>query len=112
MLLRYYLFLAAAIVFEVIGTNALKAAEGFTKLGPSLLTVISYAGAFYLLGLSLKGVSLGVAYAIWSGVGIVLASAVAFFIFKERLDLPSMLGMGLIILGVIVINLFSKTISH
>lgn len=74
MLWKYYLFLAGAIVFEVLGTNALKATAGFTRLGPSLLTVASYVGAFYLLGLSLKGLSLGIAYAIWAGVGIVLTA--------------------------------------
>lgn len=112
MLWKYYLFLAGAIVFEIIGTNALKAAAGFTRLGPSILTVSAYVGAFYLLGLSLKGISLGIAYAIWAGVGIVLTAVAAFLIFRERPDLPAILGMGLIILGVVVINVFSKTVSH
>ncbi|WP_428080729.1 DMT family transporter [Candidatus Avelusimicrobium alvi] len=112
MLWKYYLFLAGAIVFEIIGTNALKAAAGFTRLGPSLLTVAAYVGAFYLLGLSLKGISLGIAYAVWAGVGIVLTALAAFLVFRERPDLPAVLGMGLIILGVVVINVFSKTVSH
>lgn len=112
MLWKYYIFLAGAIVFEIIGTSALKATVGFTRLWPSVWTVMAYTAAFYLLSLSLKGISLGIAYAIWAGVGIVLTAVAAFFIFRERPDLPAILGMGLIVLGVVVINLFSKTVSH
>lgn len=111
-MLKYYTFLALAIVFEIIGTNALKATAGFTKLMPSLLTVAAYIGAFYMLGLSLKGIALGIAYAIWAGVGIVLTAIAAFFVFHEKPDLPAILGMALIVGGVLVINLFSKTVAH
>jgi small multidrug resistance pump len=107
-----YLFLSVAIVAEVIATSALRAAEGFTVLLPSVVAVIGYVVAFYFLSLTLKTMPVGVAYAIWSGVGIVLVSIVALVLYKQVLDLPALLGMGLIMAGVIVINLFSKTAGH
>lgn len=107
-----YLFLISAIVLEVIGTNSLKASAGFTKLWPSLLTAAGYAGAFYFLSLTLRSMSLAVAYAMWSALGIVLTGVAAYFLFREKLDAPAILGMGLIIAGVAVINLFSKTVGH
>lgn len=107
-----YVFLLTAIVLEVIATNSLKAADGFSRLWPSLVTVCGYAGAFYFLGLTLRHMSLGVAYAVWAGLGIVLTVIGAFFLFKEKPDLPAALGMGLIVAGVVVINLFSKTAGH
>lgn len=107
-----YLFLSIAIVAEVIATSALRAAEGFTVLLPSVVAVIGYVVAFYFLSLTLKTMPVGVAYAIWSGVGIVLVSLVALVLYKQVLDLPAMLGMGLIMAGVLVINLFSKTAGH
>lgn len=109
---KYYLFLACAIVCEIAGTSALKASRGFTVPSWAVLTAVAYAGSFWLLGLTLKGMSLGVAYAIWAGVGTVLTVLVGLFIFKERPDFPALLGMGLIIAGVAVMNLFSKTVSH
>ncbi len=109
---KYYLFLAAAIVCEITGTSALKASRGFSVPGWAVLTAAAYAGSFWLLGLTLKGMALGVAYAIWAGVGTVLTVLAGVVIFKERPDLPALLGMGLIIAGVAVMNLFSKTISH
>ena len=108
---KYYGFLMGAILCEIIGTNALKATQGFTKLWPAVITVCGYAASFWLLGMTLKGWALGVAYAIWAGVGIVLTALLAFIIFKERPDVPAMLGMGLIIAGVAVIHLFSKTVG-
>ncbi|MGJ7541590.1 DMT family transporter [Variovorax sp. LT1R16] len=107
-----WLYLAFAIVAEVAATSALKASEGFTRLGPSVLVVVGYGIAFFLLSLTLRTVSVGVAYAIWSGAGIVLVSLVGLVLFKQRLDGPAMLGMGLIVAGVAVIQLFSKTTSH
>jgi len=105
-----YMYLFMAIVAEVIATSSLKAAEGFTKLGPSLLVVIGYAAAFYLLSLVLRSMTVGIAYAIWSGVGIVLLALVGAITFREIPDAPAVIGMGLIIAGVIVIHVFSQTV--
>jgi len=107
-----YLYLSVAIVAEVIATSALRAAAGFTVLLPSAISIVGYVVAFYFLSLTLKSMPVGVAYAIWSGVGIVLVSLVALVIYKQVLDLPALLGMGLIMAGVIVINLFSKSAVH
>lgn len=104
--------LGIAIVAEVIATSALKASEGFSRLGPSLICVLGYGIAFYGLSLALRTISTGVAYAIWSGVGIVLISIVGWVWFKQRLDLPAVLGMSLIVAGVIVVNVFSKTVRQ
>lgn len=107
-----YLPLAIAIVAEVIATTALKSAEGFTRLVPSLIVVIGYAIAFYCLSLTLKTIPTGIAYAIWSGVGIVLISIIGWVVHKQMLDLPALIGLGLIIAGVVVINVFSKSVVH
>jgi small multidrug resistance pump len=107
-----YLYLGIAIAAEVIATSALRAAQGFTVLLPSAIAVVGYVVAFYFLSLTLKTMPVGVAYAIWSGVGIVVVSIVAFVLYKQVLDLPALLGMGLIMAGVLVINLFSKTAGH
>ncbi len=107
-----WLFLGLAIVGEVIGTSALKAAEGFTRLWPSLIVISGYAAAFYFLSLTLRSIPVGVAYAVWSGIGIVLISLVAFLLYGQRLDLPALLGIGLIVAGVLVINLFSGLGGH
>lgn len=111
-MLKTYLFLLIAITFEIIATSSLKASEQFSKLWPSVLTVAGYAAAFYFLSLSLNKLNLGVAYAIWSGVGIVVISLVGLLLFKQKLDLPAIIGIGLIVCGVVVINVFSKTASH
>ena len=103
--------LIIAIIAEVIATSALKASNGFTQLWPSVLTVIGYGISFYCLSLTMRHMPTGVIYAIWSGMGIVLISIVAWVFFKQRLDLPAILGMGLILAGVVVIQLFSKA-SH
>jgi small multidrug resistance pump len=107
-----YALLGVAIVSEVIGTSALKASEGFTRLVPSAITVATYSLSFYLLSLTLKVLPVGIAYAIWSGVGIVLISAVGWVAFGQKLDLPAVIGLGLIIAGVLVVNLFSKSVGH
>ena len=97
---------------EVIATSALKSSEGFTRLGPSLLVAAGYGVAFYFLSLTLKSVPVGVAYAIWSGAGIVLIALIGWLVLKQPLDLPAMLGMALIVAGVAVIQLFSKAAAH
>ena len=107
-----YLYLGIAIVAEVIATSALKASEGFTRVGPSLVVLLGYGIAFFFLSLTLRTIPTGIAYAIWSGIGIVLISAVGWVWFKQTLDLPAIIGLGLIILGVVVVQVFSKTVSH
>ncbi|MBL0945917.1 MAG: QacE family quaternary ammonium compound efflux SMR transporter [Hydrogenophaga sp.] len=107
-----YLYLGIAIVAEVAATTALKASDGFTRLLPSIGVVIGYAIAFYCLALTLRTLPVGVAYAIWSGVGIVLVSLLGWLVYRQTLDAAALLGMGLIIAGVLVINLFSKTAGH
>ncbi|KAB8065093.1 SMR family transporter [Janthinobacterium violaceinigrum] len=107
-----YFYLAIAIIAEVIATSALKASDGFSRLVPSIITVIGYGIAFWCLSLTLKVIPTGIVYAIWSGVGIVLISAVGWFWFKQSLDTPALIGLGLIIAGVLVINLFSKSVGH
>lgn len=110
-LFQAYLYLGIAIVSEVIATTALKASDGFTQLVPSAITVGGYIVAFYFLALTLRVIPTGVAYAIWSGVGIVLISLAGWLLFKQHLDLPAMIGMGLIMAGVVVINMFSEVVS-
>lgn len=107
-----YVFLSVAIVFEVIATTALKQTEGFTRLLPSLVTVGGYALAFYFLSLPLRVLPVGIIYAIWSGVGIVLITAIGWSWFRQVLDPAAMIGIALIIAGVLVINLFSDTLAH
>jgi small multidrug resistance pump len=107
-----YAYLGVAIIAEVIATTALRAADGFTQLWPSLISIVGYVVAFYFLSLTLRSMPVGIAYAIWSGVGIVLISLAGWLIYKQLLDLPALIGMGLIMAGVIVINLFSKTAVH
>ena len=107
-----YVYLAIAIVAEVTATNALKSSQGFTKLVPSLIVVCGYGAAFYFLSLVLETISVGIAYAIWAGMGIVLVAIVAALVFKQIPDLPAIIGMALIISGVVVINVFSKTTAH
>ena len=110
--MKNYLFLLLAIVFETIATSSLKASEQFTKLVPSLITIIGYIAAFYLLSLTLRSIPVGIAYAIWSGIGIVLVTLVSIVMFKQVPDLPAIIGLLLIIAGVVVINVFSKTSAH
>ena len=107
-----YAWLGLAIVAEVIATSALKASDGFSRLWPSVVTVVGYGIAFYALSLTLRTMPTGIAYAIWSGVGIVLISAVGWLWFRQALDLPAVIGMGLIVTGVVVLNVFSKSVAH
>lgn len=109
--MKAYFYLAGAIVAEVLATTALKSSDGFSKLAPSLLAGLGYAIAFYLLSLTLKTIPTGVAYAIWSGVGIVLIAILAWTVHGQRLDAAALTGMALIAAGVAVINVFSKTLS-
>lgn len=104
--------LGLAIVAEVVATSALKASAGFTRLWPSVLGAVGYALAFYLLSLVMRTLPTGVVYAVWSGLGIVLIAAVGWVMFGQKLDAPALIGMGLIVAGVAVIQLFSKTAAH
>ena len=110
--MKNWLLLAAAIVSEVIATSALKASDGFTQLWPSIVVIAGYGLAFYFLALTLRAIPLGVAYAIWSGVGIVLISAIGWLLFGQKLDAPAIIGITLIVAGVMVLNLFSKSLVH
>lgn len=107
-----YWFLAFAIAAEVVATSALKASQGFTRLAPGALTVVGYIIAFYCLSMTLRTIPVGIAYGIWCGVGIVCVSIIAYFVYGQKLDLPALLGIGLIIAGVVVINFFSKSTAH
>ena len=107
-----YVYLAIAIVAEVIATSALKASDGFSKLIPSVIVAIGFGVAFYCLSLVLKSIPIGVAYAIWSGLGIVLISVAGFVIFGQKLDLAAIIGIVLIISGVVVMNVFSNSSNH
>jgi small multidrug resistance pump len=107
-----WLILTLAIAAEVVATSSLKASEGFTRLWPSVFVVVGYALAIYLLSLVLKAMPVGVAYAIWSGLGVVLITLVAWLIYGQRIDLPGLIGMGLIVAGVVVLNLFSSASAH
>lgn len=105
-------YLAVAIVAEVIATSALKAADGFTRVGPTLVVIAGYWTAFYFLSVALRGIPVGIAYAVWSGVGIVLISLIAWLLYGQTLDVAAGVGIGLIIAGVVVLNVFSKTTVH
>ena len=107
-----YVSLFIAIISEVVATSFMKESDGFTRLGPSLVTLAGYGIAFYFLSLTLRDVPTGVAYAIWSGVGIVLIAAVAWLFQGQKLDAPALAGTGLIVAGVLVMTLFSKSVAH
>ncbi|WP_192631675.1 SMR family transporter [Lysobacter sp. OAE881] len=107
-----WLSLLVAIVAEVVATTALKSSEGFTRLVPSVVVVIGYGVTFYFLSLTLKSVPVGIAYAVWSGLGVVLITAVAWALYGQKLDAWAILGMALIVSGVLVMNLLSKSSAH
>ena len=107
-----YAVLVLAIVFEVLGTSAMQAAQHFTKLVPTVIMVVCYAIAFYFLSYTLRVIPVGIAYAIWSGLGIVLISAVSYFAFRQALDLAAIIGIGFILTGVVIVNAFSASASH
>ncbi|MDK3018359.1 SMR family transporter [Pseudodonghicola flavimaris] len=108
----HYVYLILAVAAETIGTTALQASQQFTRLWPSVLVVISYAVSFYLLAQVLRLMPVGIVYAIWSGLGIVFIAAIGFVAFGQKLDAPALLGLGLIIAGILVINLFSSSTGH
>jgi small multidrug resistance pump len=107
-----WLYLTVAIIAEVIATTALKASEGFTRLDPAVLTAAGYAIAFYCLALTLRTIPVGIAYAVWSGAGIVAISVIGYVMFKQTLDTAALIGIGLIVAGVVVLNVFSKSAAH
>ena len=107
-----YIYLFFAILAETIGTSALQASQQFTRLRPSLLVVLAYAVSFYLLAMALRSIPVGIAYAVWSGLGIVFIAAIGFVVFGQKLDLPAVLGMAMILAGILVIHLFSKAAPH
>ncbi len=110
--MKQYVILGLAIICEVIATSALKQTNQFTRIVPSLITLVGYAGAFYFLSMVLRNIPLGIAYAIWSGAGIVLVALVGWLVFKQQLDVPAIIGICMIIGGVLVINLFSGSVEH
>lgn len=110
--MQSWIYLAIAIVSEVIATSFLKAAEGFTRFWPSLIVVLGYLLAFYLLSLTLRTIQVGVAYAIWSGVGIVLIALSGWLFLGQSLDTPAIIGLTMIVTGVMVINVFSQAGTH
>ena len=107
-----WILLGIAIVSEVIATSALKAAEGFTRTVPSIIVVVGYAASFYLLSLTLRTIPIGITYAIWSGVGLALISVVGWVVYGQKLDTASLIGIGLIVAGVLVIHLLGKSALH
>lgn len=110
--MKQWLFLSVAIVSEVVATSALKASNGFTHLWPSLLVVAGYGIAFFFLSLTLRTIPVGVAYAVWSGAGIVLITLVGWLVFGQSLDTPALIGLTLILAGVVVLQAFSKSAVH
>ena len=107
-----WVYLAFAILFETVGTTALKASQQFTRPLPSVLVVLAYGVSFFLLAKALLYIPVGVAYAIWSGLGIVFIALIGWFVFAQRLDGPALAGIGLIVAGIAVINLFSDATPH
>ena len=107
-----YAYLVLAILCETIGTTALQANQQFTRPLPTVVVFVAYGVSFYLLAMVLKTVPVGVAYALWSGLGIVFIAVIGLLVFQQRLDLPAVLGIALILTGILVIHLFSKTAPH
>lgn len=110
--MKNWLFLAVAILAEVIATSSLKASEGFTRPLPAVLVVLGYGTAFYFLSLTLRAIPVGIAYAVWSGIGIALIALISWMLYGQRLDLPAVIGMLLIIAGVVVLNVYSNMTMH
>lgn len=108
----HYIYLIVAVAAETVGTTALQASDQFTKLWPTVIVVVAYGLAFFFLGIALKYIPVGIAYALWSGLGIILIALIGFTVFGQRLDLPAILGLAMIIGGIVVIQLFSKTATH
>jgi small multidrug resistance pump len=110
--MKSWLLLLAAVVSEVIGTSAIKYSEGFTKVIPSIIVFVGFGVAFYLLSITLKVIPVGITYAVWSGLGIVFISIVGHFVFQERLDAPAFIGVSFILAGVIIMQVFSKSVAN
>ncbi len=110
--MKSWILLFFAVVCEVVGTSAIKQSEGFTKFWPSITVAVGFALAFYLLSFSLKALPIGVVYAVWSGMGIVLISVIGHWFFNERLDTPALIGVSFILAGVIIMQVFSKAVAH
>ncbi|MEO0677251.1 MAG: multidrug efflux SMR transporter [Pseudomonadota bacterium] len=107
-----YYYLIVAIIFETVGTSALQASQQFTRLGPSIIVVVAYGVSFFLLALSLRTIPVGIAYAIWSALGIVMIAAIGFVVFGQKLDMAAIIGLGMIIGGVATIHIFSNSVNH
>ena len=107
-----WIYLIIAIITEVIATSALKESEGFTKAIPSLIVIIGYSMTFYFMSLTLRDMSVGITYAIWSGMGILLITLIGYFRYNQMLDAPAVLGMSLIALGIIILRFFSNSIDN
>jgi small multidrug resistance pump len=110
--MKPWLFLSIAIISEVVATSALKSSNGFSQFWPSLVVVAGYAAAFFFLSLTLRTIPVGVAYAIWSGAGIVLITVIGWLVLGQALDAPAIVGLALIIVGVVILNVFSKSVTH
>ena len=108
----HWLYLAMAIIAEVIGTSFLKSSAGFTRLVPSVIVIVGYGLAFYLLALVLRSMSVGIAYAVWAGAGVALITIIGWVFFRQPLDIAALVGIALIVAGVLVINLFSSSVAH
>lgn len=109
---KHFFYLIFAVIAETIGTTALQSSQQFTRFWPSVLVVVAYAISFYLLALTLKYMPVGIMYAIWSGLGIVLIAGIGYFYFGQKLDAPAFVGLGLIVAGIVMINVFSKASLH
>lgn len=107
-----WIYLAIAIAAETVGTTSMKLSEGFTRIGPSIACALAYALSFYMLAQVLKSIPVGVAYAIWSGLGVVLITGIGWVLFGQKLDLAAIIGIGLIIAGVVVMQVFSSSVGH
>jgi small multidrug resistance pump len=110
--MRHWIYLSVAIISEVIATSTLKASDGFSRLWPSLIVTAGYVSAFYFLSLTLKTIPVGMAYAIWSGAGVGLIALIAWVFFGQKLDIPAIIGLLLVVAGIFVLNAFSRTIAH
>jgi small multidrug resistance pump len=110
--MKPWLFLSIAIISEVVATSALKSSNGFSQFWPSLVVVAGYAAAFFFLSLTLRTIPVGVAYAIWSGAGILLITVIGWLVLGQALDVPAIVGLALIIVGVVILNVFSKSVTH
>jgi small multidrug resistance pump len=107
-----WIYLGIAIVSEVIASSALRASDGFTRVWPTLALIVGYGVSFYFLSLTLRTIPMGIAYAVWSGVGILLICLVGWLVFEQKLDLPAIIGLTLIVAGVVILNVFSKSVVH